>query len=71
MELVLRDRLVGEFIAIALKLKQYLLRLRRDGHLYNVAPDKLEGLIYEIVTLILLFWSARRWDQLPPLELII
>ncbi len=36
----------------------------------DVSSCKFESLNVNGVTFMVLFWSARRWDQLPPLELI-
>lgn len=69
-QLVRGDRLEGQLVALALQRKDYFLLLRLQGHLHHVALAELEGLSWAVSTLMVLFWSARRCDQLPPFELI-
>ena len=69
-QLVRGNRLVGQLVRLALQREHHLLLLRLQAHLHHVALREFEGLSGKSGTLMVLFWSARRCDQLPPLELI-
>lgn len=69
-QLIRGDRLVGQLVCLALQREDHLLFVGEKGHLHHVAFREFEGLSGKGVTLMVLFWSARRCDQLPPFELI-
>lgn len=69
-QLVRGNRLEGQLVGLALQGEHYLFLVGVEGHLHHVAFRELECLSGWDGTFMVLFWSARRCDQLPPFELI-
>lgn len=70
MQLVLCHWLEGQLVGIAAHPEYHLLGVGAESHLNYIALRELECLHGKGATFMLLFWSARRCDQLPPFELI-
>lgn len=69
-QLVRGYRLERELVGLAVEREHYFFLVGVQGHLHHVAFRELEGLNGGDGTFMVLFWSARRCDQLPPFELI-